>query len=134
MRVSSLARMQAVLRRSRPATVAPPADHLLVVGDVVMDVQARTLKRAGRLVDLTSLEFEVLRLLLAEAGSVVSRERLFEQVLQRDYVVFNRSIDNHVSSLRRKLGSRIGDIERIRSVRNAGYVYARTPRPTGRDD
>src|SRR5688572_3792993 len=58
-----LARMHAVLRRSRPATVTPSGDDLLVVGDVVMDVQARTLKRAGRPVEVTSLEFEVLRLL-----------------------------------------------------------------------
>jgi two-component system, OmpR family, response regulator CpxR len=129
-----LARMHAVLRRSRPATVAPAGDDLLVVGDVVMDVQARTLKRAGRPIEVTSLEFEVLRLLLAAAGSVVSRERLFEQVLQREFVIFDRSIDNHISNLRRKLGPKIGDIERIRSVRNAGYVYARTPRETGRDD
>jgi DNA-binding response OmpR family regulator len=129
-----LARMHAVLRRSRPATVAPSGDDLLVVGDVVMDVQARTLKRAGRPIEVTSLEFEVLRLLLTAAGSVVSRERLFEQVLQREFVIFDRSIDNHISNLRRKLGPKIGDIERIRSVRNAGYVYARTPRETGRDD
>ena len=128
-----LARLHAVLRRSRPAEVTPSGDDLLVVGDVVMDVQARTLKCAGRPVDLTSLEFEVLRVLLAAAGRVVSRERLFEQVLQREYAVFDRSIDNHISSLRRKLGPKVGDVERIRSVRNAGYVYARTARDSSRD-
>jgi two-component system response regulator CpxR len=123
-----LARLHAVLRRARPAADVPAGDDLLAVGDVIMDVAARTLRCAGRPVELTSLEFEVLRVLLADAGRVVSRERLFEQVLQRAYGVFDRSIDNHVSSLRRKLGPRIGDVERIRSVRNAGYVYARTAR------
>jgi two-component system response regulator CpxR len=128
-----LARMHAVLRRSRPPAAVPSGGDLLMVGDVVMDVQARSVVRAGRPVELTSLEFEVLRLLLAAAGAVVSRERLFEEVLRREYSVFDRSIDNHVSSLRRKLGPKIGDIERIRSVRNTGYVYARTPRGTARD-
>jgi DNA-binding response OmpR family regulator len=123
-----LARMHAVLRRSR--AVAPAADGVCAVGDVIMDVRARTVRRGGSLVDLTSLEFDVLRALLASAGQVVSREALFEKALQREYTVFDRSIDNHVSSLRKKLGSHVGDIERIRSVRNAGYVYARTPRET----
>jgi two-component system response regulator CpxR len=128
-----LARLHAVLRRSRPAAATPPDHDVLAVGDVVMDVQARTVKCGGRPIDLTSLEFEVLRVLLAAAGRVVSREQLFEQVLQRQYAVFDRSIDNHVSSLRRKLGARVGDVERIRSVRNAGYVYARTARDGSRD-
>jgi two-component system response regulator CpxR len=128
-----LARLHAVLRRSRSTPALAAGDDLLIVGDVIMDVQARTLRCAGRPVEVTSLEFDVLRVLLAEAGRVVSRERLFDQVLQRKYGVFDRSIDNHVSSLRRKLGPRIGDVERIRSVRNAGYVYARTARDTSSD-
>jgi two-component system, OmpR family, response regulator CpxR len=120
-----LARMHAVLRRTRAAPVLT-TDDVLTVGDVVMDVRARTVRCAGADVELTSLEFEVLRELLGAAGEVVSRERLFEDVLRREYSVFDRSIDNHVSSLRRKLGPRVGGTERIKSVRNAGYVYART--------
>jgi len=123
-----LARMHAVLRRSRAASPESTPNDVLAVGDVVLDPLARTVRRAGQLVDLTSLEFDVLRMLLSSAGQVVTREDLFRQVLQRDYSVFDRSIDNHVSSLRKKLGPRIGGTERIKSVRNAGYVYARTPR------
>jgi DNA-binding response OmpR family regulator len=122
-----LARMHAVLRRSRPSSPLQ-SDDVLAVGDVIMDVRARTVKRAGKLVDLTSLEFDVLRILLSNAGEVVSREHLFRTVLQRDYSVFDRSIDNHVSSLRKKLGATVGGTERIKSVRNAGYVYSRTAR------
>ncbi len=96
-----------------------------------MDVRARTVRRAGEPVDLTSLEFDLLRALLGAAGHVVSRESLFEQVLQRDYAAYDRTVDNHVGSLRRKLGPQVGDTDRIRSVRNAGYVYARTPRASG---
>jgi len=124
-----LARMHAVLRRSKASGAgagAGPADSVLAVGDVVVDVRARTVRRGGEPVELTSLEFELLKVLMAAAGDVVSREALFEQVLQREYNVFDRSIDNHVSSLRKKLGPRVGDAERIRSIRNAGYAYART--------
>ncbi len=121
-----LARINAVLRRTRtqPAT----SGDVFAVGDVVMDVHARTVRRAGEVVALTSVEFDVLRVLLAAAGEVVSREDLFRQALQRDHSAFDRSIDNHVSSLRKKLGARVGDVERIKAVRNAGYMYARTPR------
>jgi DNA-binding response OmpR family regulator len=143
-----LARMHAVLRRSQASSAAAAAaapagaagagiggaqgaahagDGVLAVGDVVVDVRARTVKRGGELVDVTSLEFELLKVLLAAAGEVVSREALFDQVLRREYNVFDRSIDNHVSSLRKKLGPRVGDAERIRSIRNAGYAYAHTP-------
>lgn len=123
-----LARMHAVLRRSRPSTLPP--DDVVSVGDLVMDIRARTVRRGRQLVELTSLEFDVLRTLLAAAGQVVSRQDLFAKALQREYSPFDRSIDNHVSSLRKKLGSHVGDTERIRSVRNAGHLYARTPRDT----
>ncbi len=122
-----LARMHAVLRRTRPASATQPGDAI-AVGDVVMDVRARTVRRGGDLVDLTSLEFDVLRVLLLAAGEVVSREDLFRRALQREHSVFDRSIDNHVSSLRKKLGAVVGGTERIKSVRNAGYVYSRTAR------
>ncbi len=125
-----LARMHAVLRRTRAAS--PHADDRLAVGDVIMDVRARTVRRAGQLVGLTSVEFDVLRVLLSAAGEVVSRDDLFRQALQRDYSVFDRSIDNHVSSLRKKLGPVVGDTERIKAVRNSGYVYARTARDQAR--
>ena len=124
-----LARIHAVLRRARPASPAPP-DGVLAVGDLVMDVAARTVSRAGQVVDLTSVEFDVLRVLLSAAGEVVSREELFRQALQRAYSVFDRSIDNHVSNLRKKLGTVVGGTDRIKSVRNAGYVYSRTARVT----
>ncbi len=122
-----LARINAVLRRTQPDT---PIGDILAVGDLVMDERARTVRRDGKLVELTSVEFEVLKLLLASAGEVVTREEVFEKVLQREYSVFDRSLDNHISSLRKKLGSRVGEVERIKSVRNAGYVYAHTPRRT----
>src|SRR5690606_25141893 len=88
-----VARMHAVLRRVQ-APPTPPADDVLAVGDLVMDVRARTVRRGVQPIELTSLEFEVLRALLSAAGQVVSREELFRTVLQREYSVFDRSIDN----------------------------------------
>jgi two-component system response regulator CpxR len=119
-----LARMNAVMRRSQSASLKK--QDVVAIGDIVLDSSARSVLRRGEAVDLTSLEFEVLKILVSAAGKIVSREDLFEKVLQRKYSVFDRSIDNHVSSLRKKLGPKIGQVERIKSVRNAGYVYAYT--------
>lgn len=127
-----LARMNAVMRRTHGAPQKADIHNALAIGDVILDEAARTVHCDGKLIELTSLEFDVLRMLLNAAGRIVSRELLFEKVLQRKYSVFDRSIDNHVSSLRKKLGPRIGEVERIKSVRNAGYIYAYTPRSTRR--
>ena len=81
-------------------------------------------RRSGDIIDLTTAEFDLLRVLLQQAGQVVPREQLFQDVLGRDFAVFDRSIDNHVSSLRRKLGARISGVDRINPVRNVGYQYA----------
>src|SRR5690606_3581271 len=124
-----LARINAVLRRTRGSGRSPEEDRL-AVGDLVIDVGARTVRCGGRPVDLTSMEFDLLHVLVAEAGRVVSRETLFRDVLKREYSATDRSVDNHVSSLRRKLGTHADGEERIRSVRNAGYVYTRIPPET----
>ena len=123
-----LARMNAVLRRTQPEP-EPAPEEIIAVGDVTVDELARTVRRNGRLIELTSAEFDVLKLLLASAGKIVTREEVFEKVLHREYTVFDRSLDNYISNLRKKLGPKIGGIERIKSVRNSGYLYAQTPRP-----
>jgi two-component system response regulator CpxR len=96
------------------------------MGDVVLDASARTVRCGDSIVDLTAAEFKLLRTFLRSAGRVIGREELFREVLDREFSVFDRSIDNHVSSLRRKLGPQPDGRDRIRAVRNAGYVY---PRP-----
>lgn len=120
-----VARVHAILRRSASrAESAPPDSDLIAVGDVELEPRARMVRRGGEIVDLTTAEFDLLRVLLQQAGQVVPREHLFQEVLGREFAVFDRSIDNHVSSLRRKLGSRINGVDRIKSVRNVGYQYA----------
>jgi len=117
-----LARMRAVLRRSHDHA-ASHAPTTLAVDDVTLDSGARGVWRDGAPIDLTSVEFELLRELLAAAGQVVTREDLSERVLGRSFDPLDRSIDMHVSKVRRKLGERAGGDERIKTVRGVGYIY-----------
>lgn len=126
-----VARLRAILRR----TYAPPEESAragadanavrqIKVGDVELDTGTRLVRRDGAVVDLTGVEYEMLLLLLESAGRIVGRETLVRTVLGRDLSPFDRSVDIHISHLRKKLGHHIGEVERIRTVRGAGYVYA----------
>ena len=119
-----IARVKAILRRTAPNAIrAEEPGDMLTLADVVLDTRARVVRRSGSVVDLTAAEFDLLRMFLRAAGRVVSREELFREVLDRQFSPLDRSIDNHVSSLRKKLGPQTGGSDRIRAVRNAGYVY-----------
>jgi DNA-binding response OmpR family regulator len=119
-----VARIRAVLRRveSEPQTQADV--RRLVVGDIELVPGTRTVLRAGQKVELTSVEFSILETLLRLAGQVVSREDLVKKALGRSLSAYDRSIDVHVSSLRKKLGQQTGESERIKTVRNVGYLYS----------
>jgi DNA-binding response OmpR family regulator len=115
-----VARIRAILRRSFPRTPAAA----IAIGDIELDGGTRTVRRAGRPVELTTVEFDLLAVLLRVAGSTISREDLVRDVLGRDFSPFDRSIDTHVCHLRRKLGPLEDGGERIKGVRGAGYLYA----------
>lgn len=119
-----VARIRAILRRgeSRPQTQSEPAR--LVVGDIELIPGSRTLLRSGEKVELTTVEFAILETLLRQAGQVVSRDDLVKQALGRNLNVYDRSIDVHVSSLRKKLGQSVDGSERIKTIRSIGYQYA----------
>jgi two-component system response regulator CpxR len=121
-----VARIRAILRRAAPQRVAPAA---LAIGDIELDGGARTVRRGGTPVDLTTVEFDLLAALMRVAGSTVSREDLVRNVLGRDFSPFDRSIDTHVCNLRRKLGPLGEGGERIKGVRGAGYLYAIPTKP-----
>jgi len=118
-----LARIHAILRRTRRAPAMPSAP--LAIGDLELDADARTVRRDGRHIELTGIEFDLLHLLLCSAGRVVAREVLFREVLGRRPMPDDRSLDMHISNLRKKLGHRIGEVERIKTLRGQGYVYAK---------
>ncbi|BBD07658.1 two-component response transcriptional regulator OmpR family [Desulfovibrio ferrophilus] len=118
-----VARIRAVLRRSRRESPLAGTHRTLCVGDVEIDTGARVAKVSGKSTRLTDAEFVILEKLLAEAGGVVSREQLSLAALGRESGPEDRSLDVHISNLRRKLGKTIDGIPRIKAVRGAGYLY-----------
>jgi len=120
-----VARLRAIQRRvTVPQAEAGTPTNLLEVGDVAVDPGARSVRCGDRDVEVTSVEFSILEVLLRTAGKVISREDLSLQALGRRLNYQDRSIDVHVSSLRKKLGPSDSGSERIKSVRGIGYIYA----------
>ncbi len=117
-----VARIRAIQRRME--RVDEGRGEVLSVGDVSLLVAARAVTRAGDELALTSAEITLLEVLLRSAGSVVSREELSRSVLDRRFSPYDRSIDVHVSNLRKKLGPSASGRERIKTVRGHGYLYA----------
>ena len=120
-----VARIRAVLRRTQ--AVRNPDDSIpdvVQVGDIELDPATRTVLQNGQPVELTSVEFNLLHVLLSEAGRVVTREHLVDAVLSRKYSPFDRSIDMHVSKVRKKLGDSENGTDHIKTVRGVGYIFA----------
>jgi DNA-binding response OmpR family regulator len=122
-----VARVRAILRRTKdhPATVTPLSGaEPIVIGDIEMDPGSRMVCCKGEPLQLTSVEFGFLEMLIRAAGQVVTREQLAEKILGRTLTAYDHSMYVHVSSLRRKLGHKSGGIDRIKTVRGIGYLYA----------
>lgn len=115
------ARLRAILRRSQNSRSADNTAHLQV-GQARIDPADRSASYAGADLQLTSAEFNVLQALLSEAGKVVDKETLSQQALGRPLSAYDRSIDVHVSKIRRKLAALGGD-KLIVSVRGLGYQF-----------
>lgn len=120
-----VARIRAIQRRATDAgsTAGQEPGKNLKIGDLELDPGARTVLLAGQTVALTAVEFSMLEMLLRMAGQVVNRETLAQEVLGRGLSPFDRSIDVHVSSLRRKLGPQADGSDRIKTIRGTGYQY-----------
>jgi DNA-binding response OmpR family regulator len=123
-----VARIRAIQRRMLPVVgqIAEASGERFVVGDVELDSATRTVRLSGREIDVTAVEFSLLEELLRLSGRVVTRRDLSRRILGRDLSPYDRSIDVHVSSLRRKLGHEAEGIERIKTVRGVGYLYVRS--------
>ena len=138
------ARIRAILRRTQVAALptnpttdaaedAGAASHpnndapipVLHLGDIEMDLGARRILRKGERLELTGVEFDLLAMLLRFAGTVVPRDELTRQILGRKALRYDRSIDTHVSNLRKKLGPAQDGSERITAIRSVGYIYRR---------
>ena len=116
-----LARMKAVTRR---VSSTHPAESICL-DDLVFRPARNEVEIEGTRVSLTGVEAVILRLLITRAGEPVSRDHLYKTVLNRPPSPYDRSLDNHVSNLRRKLGPTQEGSPRILSVRGVGYQYAR---------
>jgi two-component system response regulator CpxR len=124
-----LARVRAILRRTQATAGDGLIPEILRVGDVELDPATRNVFRQGKPVELTSVEFNLLHVLLLEAGRVVTREHLVDAVLGRKFSPFDRSIDMHVSKVRKKLGDSEEGSEHIKTVRGVGYIFAHSREP-----
>jgi two-component system response regulator CpxR len=119
-----VARIRAILRRvTETETTQPASTEKIHVEDIEVSIAARSAKRNGEDLGLTAVEFDLLAALLREAGKVVKKEDLSEQVLDRKLSPFDRSLDMHISNLRKKLGDRADGEERIKTIRSVGYIY-----------
>ena len=116
------ARIRAVLRRSSPEP--EPTGGPLRVGDVTLDPASHEAAVDGRELDLSRKEFDVLRLLMENAGTVVKRERLLEEVWETNWFGSTKTLDVHVSALRRKLGDDTAEPKYIHTVRGVGFRFA----------
>jgi two-component system response regulator CpxR len=118
-----VARIQAILRRASPKPVRGMSD-VFTIDDLEMRTKSRAVLVRGDPVPLTSTEYDVLKILLASAGNVVLREDLCREALGRVFSPYDRSVDNLISNIRKKLGPLSNGLERIKSIRAAGYLYA----------
>ncbi len=117
-----VARIRAVLRRANSRTTRGGAPDQIVVGPIVLNTGTHQVHVSQKLVPLTGAELRVLELLMRSAGQVISRESMTEQALGRKLVAYDRSIDTHISNLRRKLELEAGRNPEIKNVRGAGYT------------
>ncbi len=119
-----VARLRAVLRRVQDVDENKQVtSESFAVEDIEVSLTGRVAKINGEDLNLTAVEFDLLVALLEQAGKVVKKEYLSQRVLDRRLSPFDRSLDMHVSNLRKKLGLRPDESERIKTIRSVGYIY-----------
>ncbi len=117
-----VARIRAILRRLNARPQRPTQPEEMTVGSIRLNTGTHQAHVAARLIPLTGAELRVLELLMRAAGQVLSRESMTEQALGRKLVPYDRSIDTHISNLRRKLDLPAGKSPEIKNVRGSGYT------------
>jgi DNA-binding response OmpR family regulator len=122
-----LARLRAVIRRSQssPETNQESGESEIVIGPIRINSGARLAWLSDQALTLTPVEFDLLHSLAQAKGRVKSREQLLDEIAQRDYEIFDRSIDVHISALRKKLNDDPKHPIFIKTVRSAGYMMLR---------
>ncbi len=116
-------RIRAILRRMDSIKSLKEEPNVITVDDLVLDPMRRQLTQRGVEVVLTSVEFDLLHKLISNPGAILKRTNLTEEVLGRKHLPYERSIDVHVSNLRKKIGTHKGNVDRIVPIRGIGYLY-----------
>ncbi|HID97797.1 MAG TPA: response regulator transcription factor [Thermodesulfobacteriaceae bacterium] len=114
---------QAAVSKSGPGSIGGQAEGIIAQKDLRINMNSRTVYQDDRVLELTPLEFDLLSTLAGNPGRVLTRDTLMEAVSGRDYMVFDRSIDVHISSLRKKLGDDPKAPGYIKTVRSVGYMF-----------
>ena len=115
-----ISRVKALLRRSMKGL----KERVITIGEISLDVERRKVTVAGERCELTYKEYELLKLLMNNAGIVTPREEILSKVWETDFEGESRTIDMHIKTLRQKLGS---SANRIKTVRNVGYLVETSP-------
>ena len=115
-----ISRVKALLRRSMKGL----KERVITIGEISLDVERRKVTVAGERCELTYKEYELLKLLMNNAGIVTQREEILSKVWETDFEGESRTIDMHIKTLRQKLGS---SANRIKTVRNVGYLFETSP-------
>jgi len=121
-----VARINAILRRAKAGAVSNDVPEVLHLGVLTLETGLRRAKVNDEAVALTDAEFRILELLVRSAGRVVTRSEITRRALGRKRLGLDRSVDTHVSNLRRKLGPQIEESTPILGVRGAGYMMGRS--------
>ncbi|WDE08000.1 response regulator transcription factor [Thalassomonas viridans] len=116
-----VARIKSIVRRMLYFKPAQP-ENTLNSNELMLSSTTREVYCHGQELNLTGFEFEILSLLMANAGTVVDKEKIADRVLRRPLSSFDRSIDMHISKIRKKIAE-ITDQEKIKTVRGAGYIF-----------
>lgn len=120
-----LARLRAVIRRHLNNESSKPdikSNGLMIVGGLKINFMSRTASLDGHDLDLTAFEFDLLTALARSVGCVLTRDQLLDAMAGREYEVFDRSVDVHISTLRKKLGDDPREPRHIKTIRSVGYM------------
>ncbi len=118
-----VARLRAIMRRIQEPEIPEGSPEKITVEDLEVSLAGRYAQLEGEKLGLTAVEFDLLVALVEKAGTIVKKEDLSQQVLERELSPFDRSLDMHISNLRKKLGKRENEEDRIKTIRSVGYIY-----------
>lgn len=118
-----VARLRAVLRRSQSVQEPENPQEIINIDELVIDHTQHHVLKDGEMIELTVTEYNILNVLVKHRGKVVEKNQLAEEAMSRSLTLFDRSLDMHLSNLRKKVGPHLNGAARIKTIRGVGYMY-----------